>query len=222
MANHVIGLDLGQVVDHSAAVVVERRQQVLEVPFPTRETVTDFYRIERIIRWDLHTPWHLIVDRLSELMAKGPLSEALLVIDATGIGGVGGPIYARFLNAWRAGRLGDFSPRPIVISGQVEPKRRSVPKQALFTNLQALIQERRLRLDANLPLAPELMQELRTYEAKTRASGSTSFEAAKQKDHDDIVSALMLAVWLRHTGTDPALFGTTTPPEFGPPKETMI
>lgn len=41
--------------------------------------------------------------------------------------------------------------------------------------------------------------------AKTLPSGGDSYEAARERDHDDIVLAVALACWARHVFTEPRL-----------------
>ena len=72
-----------------------------------------------------------------------------------------------------------------------------------------------LVLPPGLPAGDLLEKELRAYTIKQRASGHVYTEAAKESDHDDLVTALALAVWLpnwigtpRYMGEDGELHET--------------
>jgi len=54
-----------------------------------------------------------------------------------------------------------------------------------------------------LPLAEVLKREMLMFRAKTLPSGGDSYEAARERDHDDVVLAVALACWARHGLTEP-------------------
>src|SRR5262245_47167748 len=74
----VVGLDLGQSMDHSAVVVVE---QILAPP------AQPVYEVPLIHRWELGTPYPQIIRTLERTLARPPLAgQSALVVDHTGCG----------------------------------------------------------------------------------------------------------------------------------------
>jgi hypothetical protein len=72
----------------------------------------------------------------------------------------------------------------------------NVPKRTLASVLQAVLGTRRLKVAPSLPLASVLTRELETFSVKINlATGAESFEAWRERDHDDLVLAVALACW---------------------------
>lgn len=72
-----------------------------------------------------------------------------------------------------------------------------VPKESLVTALSASIDNRALIVPPNLPASERLAAQLLTYKAKRNMrTGRTKYEAAREKDHDDLVAALTLATFV--------------------------
>ena len=74
-----------------------------------------------------------------------------------------------------------------------------------------------------LPAGDLLEKELRAYQIKQRKTGSVYTEAGKESDHDDLVTALCLAVWLgplwgrdrqRYVGSDGELHENSDGPWY--------
>ena len=79
----VIGLDLGQVQDHSAIAVVEKTFPVdstTDIPQPA------VYAVRHLERLPLGTPYPKVAARLVELFDRQPLAGGTLVVDETGLG----------------------------------------------------------------------------------------------------------------------------------------
>ena len=66
-------------------------------------------------------------------------------------------------------------------------------KIELVSVLQVLLQSRRLRIAGGLEHAATLEEELRTFRVKTAAN--ETFESWHERDHDEILMALGVAVW---------------------------
>lgn len=199
MANYVIGVDLGQVFDHSALSVVERLVDTKGEEDLAGITIRDHHHVRFIKRWDLGTKYEAVVKETGELMQRG-LEEAVLVIDATG---VGKEVVELFLQAYRLGKLGKYWPRGYVITGGRDVTFEVVPKRELVGKMQTLLQGGRLKIADALPEAPILKRELLQFRVKTSKGGQDTFEAARERDHDDIVLAVALACWFRHNLTQP-------------------
>jgi len=134
-------------------------------------------------------------------MRSGPgLLEAVIVLDATG---VGREVAGLFEQAFRMGQLGVHWPRGFVITGGREITHEVVPKRELVGKMQSLLQGGRLKIADALPEAEILKRELLSFRVKTTATGQDSYEAARERDHDDVVLAVALACWFRHSMTEP-------------------
>ena len=62
--------------------------------------------------------------------------------------------------------------------------------------LQVLLQSGRLRIARELEHAETLQKELAAFRVKVTAAGNETFEARRERDHDDLVLAVALAAWL--------------------------
>lgn len=197
--NYTIGIDLGQVYDHSALAVVER----LEMPSKqqlSRMTILDQHRVLGLKRWEKGTSYDVVVKETGDLIRRGRLERAVIVIDATGVGRA---VADLFLQAHRLGALGRYWPRPFVITGGREITGEVVPKRELVGHLQTLLQSGRLKVADSLPLAPDLRREMLEFKVKTSPTGQETYESARESIHDDIVIAVALACWFRHSMTRP-------------------
>ncbi|NLE22084.1 MAG: hypothetical protein GX624_04810 [Actinobacteria bacterium] len=220
MPNFTIGLDLGQRRDYSAAVVTERVQQLVDSSglgfrppdhayLCDERVVVDTYHVRHIQRWPLGTPYGTVVDDTAELMRTPEFrGHAVLLFDATGVGGAVGDMFTK---AYRAGRMGKHRPRPVTLTGgfsrDLPPGGRgssgAIHKGDLVSRLVALSESGRVKLPLGLPLADVLESELRAFTLKQTKAGALAFEAKRESDHDDLVIALALSVWHRHNRAEP-------------------
>ena len=201
----IVGLDLGQVNDHTAMCAVEMMRGPAADPGSTaREAVQPVaprsaktsapipprYRVPFITRAPLGTPYPSIVRRVAETVTAAPLAGAChLVVDATG---VGRPV----LDMLRSGPL---PPVPVVITGGDRVHGAAgiwrVPKRDLVTALQLSFQSGRIEIAAGTDHAQTLVAELADFRVRIGASGSDTYGAWREGAHDDLVLALALAVW---------------------------
>lgn len=200
-----IGVDIGQQRDPTALAVVERQdrsrwalprgERVVE-PRDIRLVNDPVYVAREIGRLPLGTPYPEVADAIRKvvdgirLRYKGALEVR---IDSTGVG-------APVVDLVRAG----VKPVPYVEVLAVSfthgdrferksSKEATLGKAYLVSRLQALLQTRSLKL----PRTPEtevLEQELKTYEIKVSENGNDTYGAFKVGTHDDMVTALGLAV----------------------------
>ncbi len=70
-----------------------------------------------------------------------------------------------------------------------------VPKRELVTSTQLAMQNGRLRFAATLADLPTLEQELTTFNYKLSDAGHDTYAAWRERDHDDLVLAVAMAVW---------------------------
>jgi len=214
----VMGLDLGQKRDHSALVIVEQLVRSV-VPAPT---VDELYHVVHVQRWSLGTPYESVVDEVCELAQRPELSNGrpLLLFDRTGLGGV---VAEDLWNRYTRGDLplgypaigitltAGFSNRG-AWRGTADS---TAHKGDVIARMASLLNTGRLVLPPGLPAGDLLEKELRTFQIKQRASGYIYTEAAHEKDHDDLVIALALAVWCPHWIGTPRYLD----PNTGQPKE---
>jgi hypothetical protein len=75
-----------------------------------------------------------------------------------------------------------------------------VPKKELVSVLQVLLQSKRLQVARALPMAAVLVKELECFRVKFTPSANETFEAWRERDHDDLVLAAALAAWVGEHG----------------------
>jgi hypothetical protein len=181
-AQYFVGLDLGQSQDHSALVIIE---QTLAPP------AHPCYGVRWLHRWELGTPYPTILRSLHVTLARPPLvGRSELIVDHTGCGR---PIVDQL-------RQGGLSLIAVSLHGgdtvsHVGSNYR-VPKRDLVAAVQLPLQQQRLQFAEALPLTPVLTQELLSFKVKIDpATAHDSYSAWRERDHDDLVLALALAVW---------------------------
>jgi hypothetical protein len=180
----ILGLDLGQVNDPSALVIVECQWPASSEGLATYQV----RHIERMLGW----PYPQVVDQVRRRIVQLPRPcQWWLTADATG---VGRPVIDMFTQA-------KLDPVSITIHGgeQVQQDGRAyrVPKRDLVSALQVCLQTGRLKIASQLPLAAMLVDEMLAFRVRIDiGTGHDSYSAWREKDHDDIVLATAMAVWL--------------------------
>jgi hypothetical protein len=182
---YVAGLDLGQASDYTGLAVFEGK-------FPQAGGPPE-YAVRHLERFELHTSYTAIVERMQELFDGPPLAGGFLAADATGVG-------RAVIDMLAAAEL-DCRLVPITITGGHQTTRDPegyfhVPKKELVATLQVLLQSRRLVIAPALALAQTLARELQFFRVKITAAANETFEAWRERDHDDLVLAVALAAWL--------------------------
>jgi hypothetical protein len=177
-----VGLDLGQSTDFSALVIVE---QTLAPP------AQPLYAVRWLHRWELGTPYPTILRSVVATLARPPLvGRSELIVDHTGCGR---PIVDQL-------RQAGLSLIAVSLHGgdtvsHVGANYR-VPKRDLVGAVQMPLQQQRLQFAEALPLTPVLTQELLSFKVKIDpATAHDSYSAWRERDHDDLVLALALALW---------------------------
>ena len=177
----VLGVDLGQTHDYTAFALIESH------PGPS-------YNLTFLERPELKTSYPRIVQRLVELVRKleglAVSDHCQLVVDATGVG----------LPVVDSMREVGLSPIAATITGgdteNREDWRFRVPKRALVSNAQLLLQRRQLKVAGALPVGPLLIKELEAFKVKIDPrTAHDSYSAGREGDHDDLVLAVALALW---------------------------
>jgi hypothetical protein len=185
MSIFVTGLDLGQVSDFTAMVIVQAEgtrydQRLVGLPLTRCD-------VRYIDRYDLNTKYEDISLDVGKRFSKIP-KPRYLVVDETG---VGRPVMEM---------LAYLQPYGITITGGGEPTliapmRARVPKRDLVSSAQVALQNKVLRISSKLKSAELLTRELLAFRAKISETGHDTYSAWREKDHDDLVLACSMAVW---------------------------
>jgi hypothetical protein len=210
-----VGIDLGELRDYSALALVERL---------TADRQGAHYRVRDLRRWELRTPFsRILADVVDYLLRPGPgraplaESDTWVGLDSTGVGRAVWQLFrdAPDLRDLRyAGRL-----RAVCITGgqssgyDVGSGAHNVPKKDLVGAIQSTLGTGRLRVASGLPLADVLREELDHFRVKVKlATGNESFEAWRERDHDDLVLSLALALHTALWAPDAGPWETDTEP----------
>jgi hypothetical protein len=204
---YFVGLDLGKSADYTALAVI----QTIEHP-PIERHIPGTFRVEQVPspdppelhvrhleRFPLGTRYPAIVAAVASRLPALPTdwrdpSKPVLVVDKTG---VGAPVVDLFEDA-------GLEPVPITITSGTSPtpdgRGYHVPKRDLVSTLQVILQNGRLKINQDLTAASMLTQELLSFKTKYTDVGNATFEAWREKDHDDLVLAVAMAVWYAEHG----------------------
>jgi hypothetical protein len=191
---HAVGLDLGLAQDFSALCVLEYD-----------DVAEPVYHVRHLHRWSLGTAYTTIAKDVKALIDRPPLNwrvplvpkpegwrEPILAVDATGCGR---PVVEMIAGEEPAAWL-----KPVLITAghsvsQGDDGYWHIAKVQLVSVLQATLQSGRLKIDAGLEFAGTLVSELKNFRVKITTSANQTFEAWREKDHDDLVLAVALSVW---------------------------
>ena len=200
MTPYILALDLGQAADFTALAVLERE--------PANPTL---FAVRHLVRFPPGTSYGAIGESAATTIRDGGLGQPPLVADLTA---VGPGLLPSLRAAVRPSRV-----VPVLLTAGQTPAEidglRRVPKRDLVTNLQLLLQERRLRVAPALPEAAMLVRELTAFRAKVSLTETDAIDW-RERPADDLVLAVALACWwaVRHPPHGPDAFG------FGPPLMT--
>jgi hypothetical protein len=205
---YFLGLDLGKVNDHAALALVRLSK---EAPPPKlgqrivyyadgrveRERLPDprhYYDVEWVERLPLGTDYPDILQYLKHRIDQPELRDRVnVILDHTG-GGI--PVYDFF----RAARL-NCRLIGLTITATGAPHWETatqvhVSKRDLISATQVALQCRTLRISPALPHAGTLQKELQNYQVKINPLTAHDSYNAREGEHDDLVLALCLAIWL--------------------------
>jgi hypothetical protein len=183
-----LGLDLGQVSDHSAIVVLRSTDRD-----PPRR-----YEGSYLYRWTLGTAYPDIARetaRLAARVAQQPQAqEVWLAVDATGVG-------LPVVDMLRRERMPRVKMLPVMITGGLTEHKNGrvwhVPKRNLVGVTQTALQTGRVKVPSGLPVTATLTEELRNFQMKVSlGTGHDSYGAWREGTHDDLVLALACALWV--------------------------
>ena len=210
-----LGLDLGQAADYTALVAMERVRHTVPDPMGVLTTAApeyrrqyekpDTYEVRHIERLPLGTGYPQVVAHVMGLLGRPELagSRATLAVDATG---VGRPVFEEFEQAvYRSDLPRKPELLPVIITGgnsETEPNGMfGVPKRELIHRAVKYLQKGELLIAKGLDHTDTLTGELKSFRLKVNiATGHDTYEAWREKDHDDLVLALAIALWAAENG----------------------
>ena len=178
----VVGVDLGKASDFTALAVARRREKSWEVP-----------HLERL---PLGTSYVDAVAHVAALVTRPEVEGAYLVVDQTGVGAAVCDLLRARLPQDNRNRL-----RPITLTSGTKPTNDgregyNVPKRDVVGVLQVLLESKRLSIARELPLADTLVREMLSFQTKITTSAKETFGAWREGQHDDLVLALGIGLWL--------------------------
>ena len=192
--DYVLSVDLGTQGDFTANTLLEMVPKAQEKGKPIygdkNLTVVNEIHLRFMERLELQTSYVDVVTRIQEIIMKPNLQgRTFLIVDETGVG----------IPVIQMMRERGLSPIGISITSGSTVNNRdtgyTVPKRDLVSNLQVLFQSRRLKFSKGLKGVENLIHELNNFTAKTTKKDNTTFEAAKESDHDDLVMSLAMGCW---------------------------
>jgi hypothetical protein len=191
----LLGLDLGRPHEFTALAAVQ--DSGLDGEGRT------IWALPLLTRWPLGTAYAEIVTAVKRTAEKLP--RPVLVVDATGVG-------EAIVDLFRQATLPvEELVSVTVTAGQGAHKaawdRWTCPRKDLAGAVQSVLQGRRLKIAKGLREAATLTRELAAFPMKQSSSAEETLDAWRERDQDDLVLAVALAVWLG---------------EFGPPPEMNI
>ena len=194
----LVGLDLGQSVDYTGLVVVDRVQHDRALPAS--------YDVQAIQRLPLGTSYPAVVAHVAAvikaLRETGPQPTITLIADYTGCGR---PVADMLVDADLSALGAQLT--LITITGadsvvRVGSGEFRVPKRDLASAILVLLQSKRIRFAEGLSLVEELTKELKGFRVKITLNGHDSYGAGedwRSAPHDDLVLALAMACWYGET-----------------------
>jgi hypothetical protein len=198
MRDYCFSQDLGKIGDPSAYVLTETRTLVRSRTEQIRdfgeESESDVIYPEIIVRWveRKFVPYDIVIDdartRLSDMRL---IDNCAHLIDITGVGQA----------VWDVMVRQGLSPIGISITSGLKTNQAdygyTVPKIELLSSLQLALRNRHLKFAEGLDpaIVEQIRHEFSTFVPKPKENRGTSYEAWREKDHDDIILALAMNVW---------------------------
>ena len=185
---YFIGLDIGQIRDYTAIAIAGRRY----VGDKDHGWIS-LYDIVYLERMPLGTAYPKVIDHVAN-MFEDPrlrLNTVHFIMDATG---VGVPIKQQF-------NTRGLYPRAVWITGGStesvnENGLLNIPKIDIVSSLIVVFQARRIKMASSLRFADVFRDELHSFSYKTNPmTGARTYEAATERIHDDLVTAVGLITW---------------------------
>ena len=201
-----IGVDLGQRSDPTAIVVCEETL----LPVQGRTALASSYTARDLGRLPIGTPYPEVAKRVAgvvDALLARRVGNLRLIVDSTG---VGIPVVELIKEALR-GKACRLIPATFTYGERLiknENGDLSVGKAYLVSRLQALLQTGRLKLPVTAE-SKALAKELADYEIRVDQDANDKYGAFKVGTHDDLVTALGLAVLIPAAPSQAPVVGGT-------------
>lgn len=192
------GLDLGQQNDYSALVIAEAHGTVRQRNWGDcgkwEALPLTAVNVRHAERYPLHTPYEAVA-KATDAWVRSLPEPRHLAVDHTG---PGIPIAEMFIGltpaAWLTLTTGSGSREvesPFRVGSAFH-----VSKRDLIAGVQVALEQRILKIARQMPHAAAIETEARAYVGKVTQHGNLTYEAQRESDHDDLVCALAMAIWL--------------------------
>jgi hypothetical protein len=218
MYDYIVGIDIGQVFDPTAACVIRRSMAGGD----HRETMRYRLDVVHLERYPLGLSYPAIVARVKALVERPELQpRPRLALDSTGVGrAVTDLLLAARLPAevipvtltggtevrvdwWSESVPGFWVPKSEMMTVQVVIEASSgesvpgfwVPKSEVIGTTQSLLNTGRLKIARGLHLADVLRQELSDFRMTVSGRGHESFNA-REGAHDDVLLSVAIGCWV--------------------------
>jgi hypothetical protein len=205
--SYIVGVDIGQRVDPTAIAVVETRYDAQE---------RGYYIVRFLKRFKLGLLYAEVAKRVARLDTKlrqdaakdGLEAWVTYILDATGVGqgpseqivqALSAQSYADVYRCYLTGGI-----NAIVDNERMQIK---LPKTQLVSCLVSVFDADHMELPARSKEIDAMIIELLNFEIRVSDEGRDAFGAFKVGTHDDLVTALGLAIWLGEN---------SPPPYYGP------
>lgn len=194
----ILAADLGQQTDYTALIVLDRTISTAGVKtYTTRH-------ISRLPEQTRYTKQAALIAAMAERLVEPVQSgnpmfpivepELAVVVDYTG---VGRPVMDMVYAADPPGTI-----IPVTITGGEritwDEQSVKVPKRILASTMQVVLQEERILIPENAPLAPVMKTEMTGFRAKISLNGHITYAAGedwRSAKHDDLVLSMALGLW---------------------------
>jgi hypothetical protein len=187
---YIVGLDLGKSADFSALIPL-RKTGVKVVPDSDRKPLP-VYAVRAVKRWSLNTAYTTVIEDVVRLFADREFAGGHLVIDATGVG-------AGVVDSFRQAKPAATIHSIVITGGHTESRRpnnvRHVSKTILIHLALMCVLQERIKFARRIPEADVIKRELSNYTMRISPSANETY-SARDSEHDDLVLALALAVYL--------------------------
>jgi len=189
----IMALDLGKTGDPSALAMIEPVLQQVGTDLDHQPVLQLQKHVRHLQRFPLGTRYIDIVNRVHSLtQTKQVHGDYRLVVDGTG---VGVPVVEMI-------RAKGLLTTPVTITSGLnesfdeETGFWRVSKHNLVSSVIVELESHTLRFAPDLPEREAVVKELMNFKMKVTTAGHDTYEAWRDKDHDDLVLALCLGCWL--------------------------